>query len=88
MLDSFRPGLLYGSNLVNIRSPMAGWLGAETDEVWSVGGEMGPGGWASGGGLSSGTGWVSFGDGGIVATGEGGVSVSDGGSCEGRFSII
>ena len=49
---------------------------------------MGPGGWASEGGLSSGTGWVSFGDGGVLATREGGVSVSDGGSCEDRFSII
>ena len=88
MLDSFRPGLLYGSNLVNIRSPMVGWLGAETDGVWSVGGEMGPRGWASGGGPSSGTGWVSFGDGGIAAAREGGLSVSDGGSCEGGFSII
>ena len=88
MLDSFRPVLLYGSNLVNIWSPMVGWLGAETAGVWSVGGEMGPGGWASGGGLSSGTGWVSFRDGGVVATGDGGVSVSDGGCCEGRFSII
>ena len=83
VLDSFRPGLLYGSNLVNMRSPMVGWLGAETDGVWSVGGEMGSGGWASRGGLSSGTGWGSFGDGGVVVTGEGGVSVSDGG-----FSII
>ena len=45
VLDSFRPGLLYGSNLVNIRSPMVGWLGAETDGVWSVDGEMGPRGW-------------------------------------------
>ena len=67
---------------------MVGWLGAETAGVWSVGREMRPGGWASGGGLSSGIGWVSFGDGGVVATGEGGVSVSDGGCCEGGFSII
>ena len=78
MLDSFRPVLLYGSSLVNIRSPMVGWLGAEPAGVWSVGGDMGLRGWASGGGLSSGTGWISFGDGGVVATGEGGVSVSDG----------
>ena len=78
VLDSLRPVLLYASNLVNIRSPMVGWLGAEPAGVWSVGGEIGLGGWASRGGLSSGTGWVSFRDGGVVATGEGG----------GGFSII
>ena len=88
VLDSFRPVLLYGSNRVNIRSPMVGWLGAEPAGVWSVGGEMGLGGWASGGGLSSGTVWVSFRDGGLVAIREGGVSVSDNGHCEGGFSII
>ena len=88
MLDSFRPALLYGSNLVNIRRPLDGWLGAEPAGVWSIGGEMGLVGWASRGGQWSGTGWVSFGDGGVVATGEGGVSVGDNGCCEGRFSII
>ena len=88
VLDSFRPGLLYGSNLVNIQSPMIGWLGAEPAGVWSRGREMGLGGWASGGGLSSGTGWVSFEDGGVLATGEGGVLVSDGGCCKSRFLII
>ena len=67
---------------------MVGWPGAETVGVWSVGGEMGPRGWASRGGLSSDTGWVSLRDGGVVATGEGGVSVSDGGCCEGGFPII
>ena len=87
MLDSFRPVLLYGSNLVNIQRPLVGWLGAEPAGVWSVGGEMGLVGWTSGGG-QSGTGWVSFRDRGVVATGEGGVSVSDNGCCEGRFLII
>ena len=88
VLDSFRPVLLYGSNLVNIRRSLVGWLGAGPAGVWSVGGEMGLVGWASRDGQWSGTGWVSFRDGGIVATGEGGVLVSDNGCCECGFSII